>query len=46
MGIAKIALDPPPLCQTGKRGKKGLQTILASPYTLERLTFFGQKVTF
>ena len=22
MGIAKIALDPPPLCQTGKHGEK------------------------
>ena len=32
MGIAQIALDPP-LCQTGKRGKKVPQTILASPYT-------------
>ena len=21
MGMAQIALDPPPLCQTGKRGK-------------------------
>ena len=29
MGIAQIALDPP-LCQTGKRGKKVPQTILAS----------------
>ena len=35
MGIAQIALDPPPLCQTGKHGKKCLlQTILASFYTL------------
>ena len=32
MGTAQIALDPP-LCQTGKRGKKGPQTILASLYT-------------
>ena len=32
MGIAQIALDPP-LCQTGKRAKKVLQTILASLYT-------------
>ena len=30
MGIAQIALDPPALCQTGKRGKKVLQTIQAS----------------
>ena len=28
MGIAQIALDPP-LCQTGKHGKKVPQTILA-----------------
>ena len=33
MGIVQIALDPPALCQTGKRGKKVLQTILTSPYT-------------
>ena len=33
MGIAQIALDPPTLCQTCKRGKKVPQTILASPYT-------------
>ena len=33
MGIAQIALGPPPLCRTGKRGKKVPQTILASPYT-------------
>ena len=34
MGTAQIALDPsPPLCQTGKRRKKVLQTVLASPYT-------------
>ena len=26
MGIAQIALDPPPLFQTGKRGKKRHQT--------------------
>ena len=32
MSIAQIALDPP-LCQTGKRGKKVPKTILASPYT-------------
>ena len=32
LGIAQIALDPPPLCQTGKRWKKVLQTILASLY--------------
>ena len=32
MGIAQIALDPPPLCQKGKR-EKVPQTILASPYT-------------
>ena len=32
MGIAQIALDPQPLCQPGKRGKKVPQTILASPY--------------
>ena len=29
MGIAQTALDPPPLCQTGKTV---LQTILVSPY--------------
>ena len=34
MGIACLALDPPPLCQTGKLGRKKVpQTILASPYT-------------
>ena len=27
------SLDLPPFCQTGKRGKKVLQTILASLYT-------------
>ena len=31
MRIAQIALDPPHLCQTGKRGKKVPQTILAMP---------------
>ena len=33
MSIAQIALEPPPLCQKGKRGKKVPQTILASSYT-------------
>ena len=33
MGIAEISLDPFPLCQTGKCGKKVPQTILARPYT-------------
>ena len=33
MGIAQIALDPPPLCQTGKCGKKVPQIILARLYT-------------
>ena len=33
MAIAQIAQEPPPLCQTDKRGKKVFQTILASPYT-------------
>ena len=33
LGVAQIALDPPPLCQTGKHGKKVPLTILASPYT-------------
>ena len=33
VGIAKIAVDHPPPCQTGKRGKKVPQTILAIPYT-------------
>ena len=45
MGIVQIALDPPPpppLCKTGKRGKKVLQTILASPYTPQAKV--GQKV--
>ena len=32
MAIAQIAQDPPPLCQTDKRGKKVFQTMLASPY--------------
>ena len=32
MGIAQIALTPPPLCQTGKHGKKVPQTVLGSPY--------------
>ena len=31
------SLDLPPFCQTGKRGKKVLQTILASPYTLGQM---------
>ena len=33
MAIDQIAQEPPPLCQTDKRGKKVFQTILASPYT-------------
>ena len=31
MVIAQIALDPPPLWQMGKHGKKVPQTILALP---------------
>ena len=33
MGIAQIALDPPPLWHMGKHGKKVPQTILTIPYT-------------
>ena len=31
MGIAQIALDPPTLCQTGKRGKKSAQNHPGKP---------------
>ena len=38
MGIVQIALSPPPpFCQTGKRGKKVPQAILARPYTPETM---------
>ena len=33
MGIAQIALDPPPSVKQANVEKKVLQTILASPYT-------------
>ena len=38
MGIAQIALDPPLLCQTGKRGKKVPHTFLAIYFWLTSAT--------
>ena len=38
VGISQIALESPPLCQMGERGKKVPQTILASLYTPSALT--------
>ena len=38
MGIAQIALEPPPLCQTGKHGKKSAPNHPGKPLQPPSLT--------